>query len=41
LNSLDTVSENPQIPNLIKIRPFGAEVFHADTYKQAGRKADI
>ena len=27
---LDRYSENPQIPNLIKIRPVGAQLFHAD-----------
>jgi len=26
----DTFSKNIQIPNLIKIRPVGAELFHAD-----------
>ena len=31
LNSLDSFSKNPQISNFTKIRPVGAEVFHADT----------
>jgi len=30
LNSIDRFSKNIQIPNLVKIRPVGAELFHAD-----------
>jgi hypothetical protein len=30
LNFLDRFSKNTQIPNLNKIRPVGAELFHAD-----------
>jgi hypothetical protein len=30
LNSLDSFSKNPQISNFMKIRPVGAELFHAD-----------
>jgi len=30
LNFLEEFSKNPQISNFIKIRPVGAEFFHAD-----------
>jgi hypothetical protein len=30
LNILDKFSKNPQISNFMKIRPVGAELFHAD-----------
>jgi len=31
MNLLDSFPKNPQIPNFIKIRPAGTELFHADT----------
>jgi len=30
LNNLDILSKTPEIPNLVKIRPVGAELFRAD-----------
>jgi len=30
LNFLTRLSKNPQIPNFMKIRPVGVELFHAD-----------
>jgi hypothetical protein len=33
LNFLDRYSKNNQIPNFIKIRPVGADWFHADGRK--------
>jgi len=30
LNFLDRFEKSPQIPNLVKIRPVVAELFHAD-----------
>ena len=35
----DTFSKNAQIPNFIKIRPMGAQVFHAGG--RTDRQADI
>ena len=32
MNFLDRFSKNTQIPNFIKIRPVGAELFHADRW---------
>ena len=33
LHNLDRLSENKQIVNFMKIRPLGAEMFHADRWK--------
>ena len=43
LNSLDTVSQNTQISNFIKIHPVGAELFHVDgwTNGRTDRSADM
>ena len=38
LTFLDRLSKNTQIPNLIKVRPVGAVLFHADG--QTGRRTD-
>ena len=38
LNSLERFSKNTQISNLMKVRPVGAELFHAE--KQADRQTD-
>jgi hypothetical protein len=45
LHFLNIFWKNSKIPNLIKIRPFGAELFYAEgkkdrqTHRQAGRQA--
>ena len=43
LNLFDRFSKNAQISNLIKIRPVGAELFHADrqTDRQTHRRTDV
>jgi hypothetical protein len=39
LNLLDRVSKNTQVSNFMKIRPVGAELFHAD--RQTDRQTDM
>jgi hypothetical protein len=42
LNFFDWFWENPQISNFLKIRPFGAECFHADKRKdERHEKTDV
>jgi len=35
LQCLDTFCKNTQIPNFMKIRPVGTELFHADGHDEA------
>ena len=41
LNFLNTFSKQPQISSFIKIRPVGAELFHAETDGRAGMTKQI